>query len=191
VTRKALPLIRQALASYEHWWEAEFSRDHDHFRSLGEDNIRRYVPFSVIRVRFTEADTLFELVARAAAVRITGARVVISSDERFQHPQIRLLDDCTDTWAAGIEFVTETDEALINTLVTQKDERIRYAAPNRVPPKVRAAAAENGVWIADQDVLAAGRVELLWYLREQSISHSYHRYGNLGARVGENRSQPG
>jgi RHH-type proline utilization regulon transcriptional repressor/proline dehydrogenase/delta 1-pyrroline-5-carboxylate dehydrogenase len=28
----ALPLIGRALASYEHWWKTEFSRDHDHFR---------------------------------------------------------------------------------------------------------------------------------------------------------------
>jgi RHH-type proline utilization regulon transcriptional repressor/proline dehydrogenase/delta 1-pyrroline-5-carboxylate dehydrogenase len=37
-------------------------------------------------------------------------------------------------------------------------------------------------------VLAHGRIELLRYLREQSISHDYHRYGNLGARAGEARA---
>ena len=35
-----------------------------------------------------------------------------------------------------------------------------------------------------------GRVELLWYVREQSISHDYHRYGNLGARASEARRRP-
>src|SRR6185436_11110371 len=93
----ALRLLRQALSSYEHWWEIEFSRDHDHFRLLGDDNIRRYVPFYVIRVRLESSDTLFELATRAAAARITGARVIISSDEGLQHPLVRLLDDCTDT----------------------------------------------------------------------------------------------
>jgi len=28
-----------------------------------------------------------------------------------------------------------------------------------------------------------GRLELLNYFEEQSISHSYHRYGNIGARA--------
>jgi RHH-type proline utilization regulon transcriptional repressor/proline dehydrogenase/delta 1-pyrroline-5-carboxylate dehydrogenase len=28
-----------------------------------------------------------------------------------------------------------------------------------------------------------GRIELLWYLREQVICDTYHRYGNLGERV--------
>jgi RHH-type proline utilization regulon transcriptional repressor/proline dehydrogenase/delta 1-pyrroline-5-carboxylate dehydrogenase len=27
-----------------------------------------------------------------------------------------------------------------------------------------------------------GRLELLNYFAEQSVSHSYHRYGNIGAR---------
>ena len=40
-------------------------------------------------------------------------------------------------------------------------------------------------------VVSAGRVELLWYVREQSVSHAYHRYGNLGARGGERRAEPG
>jgi RHH-type transcriptional regulator, proline utilization regulon repressor / proline dehydrogenase / delta 1-pyrroline-5-carboxylate dehydrogenase len=37
-------------------------------------------------------------------------------------------------------------------------------------------------------VLAEGRVELLWYLQEQSLSHIYHRYGNLGRRSEEERA---
>jgi RHH-type proline utilization regulon transcriptional repressor/proline dehydrogenase/delta 1-pyrroline-5-carboxylate dehydrogenase len=65
--------------------------------------------------------------------------------------------------------------------------RIRYAGRDRVPAEVRRAAAATGQWIADVPVVAAGRIELLWYLREQSISHDYHRYGNLGRRAGEPR----
>jgi acyl-CoA reductase-like NAD-dependent aldehyde dehydrogenase len=41
--------------------------------------------------------------------------------------------------------------------------------------------------VSRQPVLAEGRIELLWYLTEQSISHDYHRYGNLGARTTEPR----
>ena len=35
-----------------------------------------------------------------------------------------------------------------------------------------------------------GRIELLWYVREQSVSQVYHRYGNLGVRAGEERDEP-
>jgi hypothetical protein len=31
-------------------------------------------------------------------------------------------------------------------------------------------------------VLANGRLELRWYLREQTLSEVVHRYGNVGSR---------
>jgi RHH-type proline utilization regulon transcriptional repressor/proline dehydrogenase/delta 1-pyrroline-5-carboxylate dehydrogenase len=31
--------------------------------------------------------------------------------------------------------------------------------------------------------MTEGRIELLWYFKEQSICDNYHRYGNLGDRA--------
>ena len=186
-------LLLYALRSYDEWWRVEFSREHDHFRLLGQDNIRRYLPFREIRVRIDPADTDFDIFARAAAAQVTGARAIISSPPGIAHPGAALLDELTDSWAASIEFVEETDEHLANVLRAfppHTDERVRYARPAVVPEIIRAAAAESGVYLADEPVLACGRVELLWYLREQSISWDYHRYGNLGARGGEQRREP-
>jgi RHH-type proline utilization regulon transcriptional repressor/proline dehydrogenase/delta 1-pyrroline-5-carboxylate dehydrogenase len=42
--------------------------------------------------------------------------------------------------------------------------------------------------VVSRPVLQEGRVELLWYLQEQSLSIDYHRYGNLGVRVNEPRA---
>ena len=55
---------------------------------------------------------------------------------------------------------------------------------------VRQAAADALQYIADAPPLAHGRVELLWYFQEQSLSVVYHRYGNLGARLNEARDEP-
>jgi RHH-type proline utilization regulon transcriptional repressor/proline dehydrogenase/delta 1-pyrroline-5-carboxylate dehydrogenase len=121
---------------------------------------------------------------------VTGARVIVSSAPNADLAAVRLLDTLTDSWAAAIEFVEESDEELaelIRGFPDHSPERIRYAGLRRVPDIVRRAAAEVGVYIADEPVLAAGRIELLWYLREQSISYDYHRYGNLGGRAEEAR----
>ena len=59
---------------------------------------------------------------------------------------------------------------------------IKAGGPNYV-----AQLMDSGIYLARAPVLAQGRVELLWYLREQSISIDYHRYGNLGIREGEER----
>jgi len=173
--------LRSALASYEAAWETEFSREHDHFRLPGQDNIRRYLPFATVCLRITPADAWREIVARAAAARLTGARVVASFAPGCPREWLARLDDATASWGAGIELL-EQDDAAVAAQVADPDLRIRYAGRERVSAAVRASAAAAGAWIADRPVTAAGRIELLWVLREQSISHDYHRYGNLGRR---------
>lgn len=46
-------------------------------------------------------------------------------------------------------------------------------------PELRSAASDAGVHVADDPVTAEGRIELLHYLREQAISRTTHRYGNV------------
>ncbi len=53
---------------------------------------------------------------------------------------------------------------------------------------IHEAVADTGMHVAHAPVMMEGRVELLWYVREQSISLNYHRYGNLGPRAGETRA---
>ena len=89
-----------------------------------------------------------------------------------------------------IEFIEEDDAQLAEAIRAGRVERVRYAAPDRVPDEIRVAAAGALQYIADTPVSAHGRIELLWYFREQSISHVYHRYGNLGLRANEPRDEP-
>jgi RHH-type proline utilization regulon transcriptional repressor/proline dehydrogenase/delta 1-pyrroline-5-carboxylate dehydrogenase len=50
--------------------------------------------------------------------------------------------------------------------------------------------ASTGIELAFHPVIEHGRLELPWYVQEQSISHDYHRYGNLGRRAAEPRREP-
>ena len=61
-------------------------------------------------------------------------------------------------------------------------DRLRYAHPDRVPKTIHQASAKLGKHISRHVPLTEGRIEMLRYLREQSISIDYHRYGNLGER---------
>jgi RHH-type proline utilization regulon transcriptional repressor/proline dehydrogenase/delta 1-pyrroline-5-carboxylate dehydrogenase len=182
--------LRQAIASYDAAWLEEFSREHDHLRLLGQDNIRRYLPFATVCVRATPADSWFDVVARVAAARVTGARVLASFTAGCPHERHDRLDAWTESWGDGIELVEQAD-AEIMSLLARPEVRIRYAARDRVSAEVRRAAAAVGQRIANVPVVAAGRIKLLWYLREQSISHDYRRYGNLGCRAGERRGRSG
>jgi RHH-type proline utilization regulon transcriptional repressor/proline dehydrogenase/delta 1-pyrroline-5-carboxylate dehydrogenase len=179
-----------AIESYDSARLEEFCREHEHFRLVGEDNLRRYPAFREVRVRVDPRDTFFEIFARACAAKAAGCRVTVSTFPGEKSAAVQLLDELTDSWAASIEFLEEANEQLADTIVHGQTRRVRYAAPERVPTIIREAAASCGFYIADAPVLAEGRVELLWYLREQSVSHAYHRYGNLGARVAEQRAEP-
>lgn len=182
-----------AIASYEHWARNEFHTAHDHFRLLGEDNYRRYLPVAPLRIRIHENDSLSDIFCRAAAARAADCRATISSPPSLAGTAaaaVELLDQLTDPWAGAIEFIEECDEALAEAIWKGQVARIRYAAPDRVPEIVRAAAAESLQYVADTPVSRHGRIELLWYMREQSVSHVYHRYGNLGLRIDEPRDEP-
>lgn len=179
-----------ALASYDCWMREEFSKRHDHFRLLGQDNWRRYLPIREMRIRVAPDDTAFDILARVFAAKTAGCRAVVSYPENAVQDVLGKLDEWTDSWGAAIEFVEESDAELASVVSAHQTDRLRYRAPDQAPEAVRRAANECGIFIADSPVLASGRIELLWCLQEQSICCDYHRYGNLGERSHETRSQP-
>ncbi len=181
-------LDRRVLSSYHQAWHTEFALEHDSFSLIGQDNIRRYLPLREVRIRVHSDDTAFEICARAAAARICGCRITVSMPHGLVFEVLDQLRASAEDLASAIEFVEESDEELAEVIMRRQTDRVRYAGAARVPVCVRRAAAETQIFIADAPVLAEGRVELLWYLEEQSISFDYHRYGNLGARAGEPRA---
>ena len=180
--------LASTIADYDREARTEFLVEHDHFRLVGEDNIRRYLPITSLCIRVTEQDTWFDLVARAAAAQAVGGRMIVSSPPGVHEELLSTLHDLTETWAADIEFIRQTDMELIDAIATGEIGRIRYAGDAGVPAPVREAVIGRYVHIADSPVVPIGRVELLWYIQEQSVSIDYHRYGNLGARSDEERA---
>ena len=179
--------VLQAIASYDASFRSEFGREHDHVALVGQDNIRRYLPVGSVRVRVHAEDSLFDLFARVCAARTAGCRVTVSTPPNLPSADVELLDELTDPWGASIEFLRESDAELAAVIAAGQTERVRYAAWDRAPREVLRSVGASGIFVARTPVLAEGRVELLWYLREQSISHNYHRYGNLGERSDEKR----
>lgn len=187
VSAEQVRRILAAIASYDRWYRDEFGAMHDHQRLVGQDNFRRYLPCGKLRVRVTDRDDAFELFARIAAAKTVGCHITVSKPAGLRSAALTLLDDLTETWGAGIEFVEESDEELAATFAAKQTDRVRYAG-ERAPASVLSSVGESGVFVARAPVLVEGRIELLWYIKEQSISHDYHRYGNLGARGDEVRA---
>jgi RHH-type proline utilization regulon transcriptional repressor/proline dehydrogenase/delta 1-pyrroline-5-carboxylate dehydrogenase len=172
----------RAIKSYLYYFEQEFSRPKDHFHLRGQDNILRYLPVGTVMVRLHENDSLFDVLARIAAVRISGCQLIVSAPVDFNPAIIDFLEQKDGrTLSGGGSPRVETDADVVESI--PQVQRIRYAAPDRVPVKVLRAAAETGFYIARAPVLMEGRIELLHYLQNQSICDNYHRYGNLAERA--------
>ena len=183
-------VLQSALLDYDQFAIAEIRQKHDTLRLIGQDNFRLYQPMPHLRIRVSTADSLLSIIARAAAVIAVGGRATLSHAEGVQVDSLKLLEALTREWAADLEFVEESDGELVAAIREGQVDRVRYALPANVPPAVRQAAEEQFIYIADAPVSPCGRIELLWYVREQSLCVDYHRYGNLGFRATENRSEP-
>ncbi|MBL4637607.1 MAG: bifunctional proline dehydrogenase/L-glutamate gamma-semialdehyde dehydrogenase [Kofleriaceae bacterium] len=180
--------LLRAAASYSSAYDAEFGIEHDHFKLLGQDNIRRYLPAQALRIRVHKDDSGYDIFARVCAARICGCRVTLSSSSEQQSDVLRAIDQLTEAWGASIEFVVESDSELAAIIAESQTDRVRYSSPDKVPLEVREAIGDTGIYIASTPVLQEGRIELLWYMMEQSLCVDYHRYGNLGIRGDETRS---
>jgi RHH-type proline utilization regulon transcriptional repressor/proline dehydrogenase/delta 1-pyrroline-5-carboxylate dehydrogenase len=133
-------------------------------------------------VRIHKDDSLFDVLARIAAVKISGCKLVISIPLDLDNNVTTFLHGTAGKRLVGdapVEY--QSDSELIDLM--PQIQRIRYAAPERVPTEVFEAAARTGFYISRTKVMMEGRIELLQYFQEQSICDSYHRYGNLGERA--------
>ncbi|HUK62957.1 MAG TPA: bifunctional proline dehydrogenase/L-glutamate gamma-semialdehyde dehydrogenase, partial [Dongiaceae bacterium] len=161
-------LLTASAASYVHAWRAHFGREHDPSAIRGERNAFRYRPCRSVIVRGTTGAHLCQI-ALAACVTGTPLTVSLSSDAR---PWAWLAD------LPGVELVVEAEAGFAERLAHRGDaERVR--AWERISTAARAAANAAGVTVIDVPVLATGRLELRWYLREQTVSRTLHRYGNV------------
>jgi RHH-type proline utilization regulon transcriptional repressor/proline dehydrogenase/delta 1-pyrroline-5-carboxylate dehydrogenase len=180
--------LLRALASYEEAWDREFSREHDHFKLLGQHNIRRYLPVGKLAIRVGERADVFRVIAAMAAAWITGNEVLLSLHPELSTPVESLLEKCAKSFRGRITLVRHTEQELVHLAHDQAMGRLRMVGAV-ASNALLLAAARNYVYVVRAPVLASGRVELLWYLKEQSISDNYHRYGNLGEHGAEGRAR--
>jgi RHH-type proline utilization regulon transcriptional repressor/proline dehydrogenase/delta 1-pyrroline-5-carboxylate dehydrogenase len=142
----------------------------------------RYLPVGTVVVRLHEDDSLFETLARIAAVRISGCKLWVSIPRELDNPVTRFLRGKEGQRLINDAPVfQEPDDRLSKSI--RRVNRIRYAAAYRVPTNIYKAAAQTGFYIARTPVMMDGRLELLQYFQQQSICNNYHRYGNLGDRA--------
>ncbi len=167
-----------AVGSYAWWWSHYFAHEHDPSQLHGETNHFRYLPrkFHMFRIQGDAmnlpqlSETKLAVCQTAAACRLTGVRLRISVDRPL---------DWLDEWSAasGGEVVVETADELATRLASLNTGSLRIVG--EYDPADFAPATVGNIPIVRSAVIQNGRVELLNYLREQSVSEIVHRYGNI------------
>ena len=143
-----------APASDARWWEGHFSRGHDPTGLFCESNVFRYRPLDGAMVRVGAEAAEEETERTLAAARRCGTPVTVS------------------------RAAEESGEAFAARLGGSGAERVRMVG-EEPSPAVRRAQREANVHLIEAPVTPNGRVELLYYLKEQTVSRTLHRFGNL------------
>lgn len=161
-----------ACDSYKKAWEVEFSEERDVNQLYGEENMFRYLPLKNMALR-VEDDELSDvlLVIHAAHTAKTPITISISHDDK----KLPYVEQAVAT-ILGADVIVQDEEAFIKDM--EKYERIRTCSTD-VSDAIYEEAAKLGKHIASEKPLIEGRIELLHYLKEQSIAYEYHRYGSI------------
>ena len=140
--------------SYRAAWRTHFSLEHDPSALRSESNVFRYRPARGVILRLPSADD--EIVRRARlASELTGTPLTVS-------------------------IATEIPDAeFVLSLATLGDraEFLRVIGP--CADSILLAAQSAGLNVISAPLTACGRVELRHWMREQSVSRTLHRYGQM------------
>lgn len=164
--------LTAAAESYAYWWQKEFSVEHDPSQIHGETNVFRYRarPYHLIRIQDdTDSGLNLNLVKAAIAVETAGSKLVVSVDTS--------LEKSGDKKRFGLGAQFQTEDEFLAKLGGFRGSSLRifgaYDKDSFAPSKI------GNIPIFESNALANGRIELLKYLREQSVTETVHRYGNI------------
>jgi len=146
---------RAVRASMTTWWDREVGASHDPSALLAERNVFRYRPLDgVVLVVVDDPNAPAVAVATAAAARSAATLEII---------------DCGDR-AALIARLGDSSRPV---------SKVRVLCP--IDDGLRRVVLDAGIALDETPVVPHGRLELLRWVREQSVSVTNHRYGNVGA----------
>ncbi|MGH3583977.1 MAG: 1-pyrroline-5-carboxylate dehydrogenase, partial [Mycobacterium sp.] len=164
-----IAFLDRSFASDALAWAQEFGIARDVSGLMAEKNMFRYLPVPVT-VRAERADT-------ASLLRIAGAGILAGAEVTVSSP------DPLDP--AIVEALHSSDVTCLVHDAVAWQEVLRDNAPARV--RLLGGSREGFARVSDgrvdialyaQPVVEAGRVELLTFLREQSVAVTAHRFGS-------------
>jgi RHH-type proline utilization regulon transcriptional repressor/proline dehydrogenase/delta 1-pyrroline-5-carboxylate dehydrogenase len=160
-------------AAVEQVWRHELSPS-DPSGLVSEADVLRYRPLRTVLLRVGAGCPDREAALAAAAGAAVGVRVTVSSAAPLPGRGPLPPTDAP---------VIETDDELAARLAEPSNrsiDKIRFLGP--VTNRLRLAAHDAGIWVDDTAVVGEPRLEVLRWVREQALSETRHRHGNISPR---------
>lgn len=183
--QEALKPIIMMAKSYAYHNKNEFETKKDYVHIRGEDNLFSYTKVKSIGYRISKQDSLKDIMGVIIGANTCDIPLTLSIASKENNPYFEFVEKSLSKLALNAKIHYESDKEFAEKI--SQFGRVRYfAKPNRTDP-IYQAAATNAIVIASAKPIINGRFELLYYHFEKSVSISYHRYGNLGARALEKK----
>ncbi len=180
--REDIKKLQVALQSYLFHLENEFLKERDFCKIRGEDNIFRYLRLKSVALRICKNDSLFDSMARILAAGICKVNLRVSLEPEKEDSVSRFLFRYSQKILKEDDIIKKESEQDFSRCFGDVD-RIFYSHKENVSEFVYREALKGLKFIVRTPPLMEGRLELLNFFEEQSVSHSFHRYGNLGKRA--------
>ena len=175
----AFDRVRRAAFGDEECWTTEFGRSHDPSALGVERNVLRYRPAEVV-IRLGESGDLGDLARVLVAGVRCRARLLISAAAPLPAGMLPFVDDGTPLGRSlfGILGVkVESDDSFNARVARGLPARIRLIGASAGDlHHATGGSPDTAVWAGE--VTEAGRIEMLPFLKEQSVSITAHRFGN-------------
>jgi RHH-type transcriptional regulator, proline utilization regulon repressor / proline dehydrogenase / delta 1-pyrroline-5-carboxylate dehydrogenase len=172
-TLEEVRLLEDSVFCYSYFWKHFFSKSHDPMKIFGQDNLQMYVAREHVELRVCGSDLLMDILRVAAASMICNTPLFISIDrDRAKALELKNLP---------LNICVETDQEFMGRISGVSFPRVRLL--QKPAQELVVALSLKGLWLTPDPVHANGRIELLHYLREVSLSYDYHRYGNVTRKI--------
>jgi len=141
-----------------------------------ESNVLRYLPLRSVLLRAGDETPDGDLRLALAAAKALGVKVTVSSSSP------RAFED------GAIHVSVEDEETLAARLLAEpagpwpmrRPDKIRFLCPPG--DGLRLAAVDSGVWVDDRPLVRHPEIETLRWVREQAVSETRHRHGDITGR---------
>lgn len=165
--------VLPALRNYGEAYNNFFSKEIDYQKIPGQSNVTRFLQLPNFAIRADESASIKDLILSILAAKLCSRKVILSIESRNLSEEIMRASSAI---LRNVEVVTEKEEDFANRIESFK--RVRFVSKNS-SLLLKQKAARTGMTVVSDPVIYQGRVELLNYLQEQSVSNNYHRFGYI------------